>query len=90
MINLERSVILDEIESAAILGKDGQIHKGRCHATILRQQPMGVLKGCEQGFVTRGGRFVDRVEGLKLALKYNQVVHKHGSKKELYSEDLLE
>jgi hypothetical protein len=41
----------------------------------------------DQGFVTSFGRFVDRVEGLKIAQDRRQIVHKHPSPDELYSED---
>ena len=41
-----------------------------------------------QGFLTTHGRFVDRVKGLKIATKRNQIVHKYGNPAELYSEDM--
>ena len=40
-----------------------------------------------QGFLTSTNRFVDRKEGLEIALKANQVINIHYSK-QLYSEDL--
>lgn len=42
----------------------------------------------EQGFLTSKGRFVDRKEGLSIALAAKQVAAKHGNPFELYSEDL--
>ena len=41
-----------------------------------------------QGFLTTKGRFVDRVEGLKIATARGQIEHKHGNEGELYSEDM--
>jgi hypothetical protein len=41
-----------------------------------------------QGFITDTGEFVDRVEGLRIARDNNQIIHKHGSDKELFSEDM--
>jgi len=40
-----------------------------------------------QGFLTSKNRFVDRKEGLEIALKANQVINIHYGK-QLYSEDL--
>lgn len=41
-----------------------------------------------QGFLTTKGRFVDRVEGLALALQSGQIEEKQGNPNELYSEDM--
>lgn len=41
-----------------------------------------------QGFMTSHGRFVDRKEGLKIATEQNQIIEKHPSFDELYSEDM--
>jgi hypothetical protein len=52
-----------------------------------RQQISKIEK--QQGFVTSTGRFVDRKEGLKIALTNNQVLDKKEIRgDELYSEDL--
>jgi hypothetical protein len=42
-----------------------------------------------QGFLTSLNRFVDRKEGLKIAIEQNQIIFKHGSENILFSEDLL-
>ena len=42
----------------------------------------------EQGFITTENRFVDRIEGLEIARRENQIIHKHGSSQMLFSEDL--
>ena len=42
----------------------------------------------KQGFVTNTGRFVDRKEGLTIATAAGQIIHKHPSYNELYSEDM--
>lgn len=55
--------------------------------TMNRQQIAQVKK--IQGFVTTNGRFVDRRDGLKIALKNNQILDKKEIRgDELYSEDL--
>lgn len=54
----------------------------------LNRQEILKLK-TEQGFVTSLGRFVDRKEGLKIALENNQVLDlKEVRGDNLYSEDL--
>ena len=46
------------------------------------------LQNAEQGFITTKNRFVDRIEGLAIATKYNQVINKFGAGDELFSECL--
>lgn len=41
-----------------------------------------------EGFLTNAGRFVDRVEGLKIAVEQEQIIKKHGASDQLYSEDI--
>jgi hypothetical protein len=41
-----------------------------------------------QGFLTSDERFVDRVEGLRIASDAGQIVEKHGNPDELFSEDM--
>jgi hypothetical protein len=43
--------------------------------------------GC-QGFLTNRGRFIKRGEALMLARQSKQIIHKHPSFRELYSEDM--
>lgn len=47
------------------------------------------FSNAEQGFLTSDCRFVDRVEGLEIAKKFNQIKEKHGLDTELYSEDIF-
>lgn len=42
----------------------------------------------KQGFLTNRGRFVDRVEGFKIALAQGQITHNEGETEILMSEDL--
>jgi hypothetical protein len=81
---------VEKIDKAAILGPNGRIYTGEAHAFIFTQEPIGVLRDCPQGFVTTEGRFVDRVEGLAIAIANNQIVHKHPPYELLLSEDLKE
>lgn len=48
----------------------------------------GIENTMDQGFVTSLGRFVDREEGLKIAQDRRQIVRKHPTPDELYSEDM--
>jgi|GEM_PF-6102148 len=76
------------IKYAAIKKTETEIYIGWHHHHILWCMPMGYLSDCAQGFVTTGGRFVDREEGLKIATEHNQIVKKHGYLNELFSEDM--
>lgn len=58
------------------------------HSELIIMFP-NIFKKCEQGFLTSKCRFVDRKEALKIAMKYNQIVKKHGAEDELYSEDIF-
>lgn len=77
------------IVAPAMKDKDGNIYVGRnAHSEllVLYTEKFG---DSEQGFLTSDCRFVDRVEGLAIAKKYNQIVRKHGLDTELYSEDIF-
>jgi hypothetical protein len=41
-----------------------------------------------QGFLTSDERFVDRIEGLRIASDAGQIIEKHGNPDELFSEDM--
>lgn len=41
-----------------------------------------------QGFLTSENRFVDRFEGMIIAVRNNQLIANHGEIDKLYSEDL--
>ena len=62
------------------------IHCGHRHANILWQSKLISRHPDHQGFLTNKGRFVDRKEGLKIAIKNNQLINP--PRNELYSEDL--
>lgn len=73
----------------AIKTKEGEIYASRnSHSEILMLYPEK-FKGAEQGFLTSECKFVDRKEGLEIAKKYDQIIKKYGSNKELYSEDMF-
>jgi len=76
------------IEMAA-LRLNNQIYVGKTHAQCLVQEPKGVLRCAEQGFVTKNNIFVDRKTGLEIAQYYNQIKTKHPPLDELLSEDLF-
>jgi hypothetical protein len=76
------------IKEAAIL-KDDIIYTGKRDSDILRNAtPFGYLRDGEQGFIMYNGKFVDRFEGLDIALKYGQIKIKTGNPNMLFSEDL--
>lgn len=65
------------------------IYCGLRHCNILWQSKLVSRNPYHQGFLTSKGRFVDRKEGLKIALENNQVIdHAEIRGEELYSEDL--
>ena len=77
------------IVAVAMKTKEGKIRVSRnSHSELLIMFP-DEFKDAEQGFLTSDCRFVDRVEGLAIAKKYNQIVVKHGLDTELYSEDIF-
>lgn len=78
------------IAYAALKDKNGNIYIGYRHNLIGWNMPKGHFNGCEQGFLTNTGEFVDRVEALRIASTSNQIIHKHGNPNELYSEDIFE
>lgn len=65
------------------------IYCGLRHANILWQSKDVSRNQRHQGFLTSLGRFVDRKEGLLIALENNQVIDKSQIRGDnLYSEDL--
>ena len=65
------------------------IYCGLRHANILWQSKLVSRNPHHQGFLTSKGRFVDRKEGLKIALENNQVIDISQIRGDnLYSEDL--
>lgn len=63
----------------------------RHHHIFKEFNPLTVLKEKDfietQGFISTNG-FVNRKEGLKIAKESNQIIEKHPSYDELYSEDM--
>lgn len=73
--------------------KTGYVVQGMRHHHCINTH--GLLKyqstkngGTEQGFITNKYRFVDRGEGLKIAIDAKQTSHKPTGASELFSEDL--
>ena len=64
------------IKDAAILGSDGKVYVGRNHGVIIQEYGKdGIFKyrkTSTQGFITECGKFVDRVEGAKIAIAAKQ------------------
>lgn len=81
------------IKAAAIKSSNGKIFSverpGRHHDVIALMAKLGHKKPLGiQGFITDKGKFVDRIEGLKIAKDNNQIIKKNGNAKMLFSEDL--
>jgi len=74
------------IKCAAIKQKDGVIVEGLYHGECFKKAK-GKGKGAIQGFMTDCGKFVDRIEGLKIATEANQIIKKYRPYDELLSED---
>lgn len=78
----------EEIVAVAMKTEDGKVFVARNSHTELRMYPKEFINA-EQGFLTSKDRFVDRKEALKIAKKRNQIIRKHGTDNELFSEDLF-
>lgn len=79
---------LGPIKMAALRYVD-KIYVGKTHAHCFIQEPKGVLRNAEQGFITKNNIFVDRKTGLEIAQYYKQINIKHPPLDELMSEDLF-
>ena len=75
------------IKCAALRDSVGRIYIGRYHGDIFCQRPIGELRKADQGFITHCGKFVDRIEGLRIAELEGQIVKKHSPFDKLMSED---
>jgi hypothetical protein len=65
---------METIQHAAIKRSDGILEIAKSHPEIIKRCPYGTCKaGSEQGFVTSTGRFVDRIEGLRIAIEAWQI-----------------
>ena len=87
--------IPEEITRVAIKynGKTWTLPAPNRHHHIIRliaaSNGVGIDGEQEQGFMTDNGRFVNRVEGLKIALAANQVLDPNNIRaRQLFSEDL--
>jgi hypothetical protein len=75
-------------EEVDIAGKP-LIYCGYRHANILWQSRSISRNPYHQGFLTSKGRFVNREEGLQIALENKQVIDESNIRgQQLYSEDL--
>lgn len=62
---------------------------GRHHTIFHALDAVGMdLDEDNQGFLTSDGRFVDRVDGLRIATEAGQIIQKHGKPDMLFSEDM--
>ena len=78
-----------KIVSSALRQKS-KIYKGKTHADCFVQEPKGVLRLAEQGFLTERGKFVNRKTALRIAKHYKQIKTKHQPEDILFSEDLMD
>ena len=74
---------------SAALRRGSKIYMGKTHSDCFKQEPMGILRDAEQGFITETYTFVNRKTALRIAEHYKQIKHKHPPKDELFSEDLI-
>lgn len=70
--------------------KDGIVYVGRRHNNIRDNMVANGIsfKGCEQGFLDKEGRFLNRTEAAIDALACGQIKELKFSETELFSEDL--
>ncbi len=85
----------ERIIHSAIRHPDGTIYSvqspGRHHHCIglmARYGTAGTANTRNQGFITNFGRYVDRIEGLAIAIKADQIIRKTGSAHLLFSDDI--
>lgn len=83
---------MEKIVAAAIAWKGLVISKPRParHHDVLNaaHEATGLVTLDQQGFLTSDGDFVSREVALEMAKAAGQIVKKHGSLRELYSEDV--
>jgi len=84
---------MERIETAAIQYLElvfTMPRPNRHHNILHKMTDLGMTKAAHefQGFFTSFGRYVDRVEGLKIAIEANQIKTKNGNPEVLYSEDI--
>lgn len=80
-VNIEQGLVVMALNHAMVY----QIIGG----SVKERHDLGIYEK-QQGFVTNYRRFVDREEGLKIAIAANQIVKKHGIPDMLFSEDLFD
>jgi hypothetical protein len=85
----------ERLIACAIRHPDGEVYAalrpGRHHHVIWFMDALGragIENTREQGFITSAGRFIRREAALHLAQLSGQIVKKHPSFKELYTEDM--
>ena len=83
------------IALSACIHTDGVIYavnnRGRHHHVVHWMSSLGIKQTTlyNQGFLTSHGRYVDRAEGMKIAIAANQILKKQEPlSKYLYSEDV--
>jgi len=95
MQNLVINTDFEFIKYAAVRHPNGNIfavsqpgRHGDVKMAMDRVGMAGIANTMDQGFVTSKGRFVNREEGLTIAKDRRQIVRKHPTPDELYSEDM--
>lgn len=93
--NLVVNTDFEFIKYSAIRHPNGNVfavsQPGRHHHVMQAMHNVGmagISETMDQGFVTSYGRFVNREVGLTIAKDRRQIVRKHPSPDELYSEDM--
>jgi hypothetical protein len=92
---MDMTCIQEKILGSAIRHPDGMIYatgrNGRHHHCIHYMAKIGragLAVTHDQGFITTHGRYVDRVEGLRVAKAAQQLIRKTNPTSILFSEDL--
>lgn len=82
--------MLRKVVCSAIMQDDIVYCGPRHHHILQHMMAIGVEKSVirYQGFVDQHNVFMDRKEAMQVAHKANQIIEKHGSIVQLYSEDI--
>lgn len=79
----------EKIVASAVKCNDGKLYLGKRHCDCFNSMiEEDAHINSIQGFITNRNRFVDRYEGLEIAMRAQQVITKHTPVDQLCSEDL--
>jgi len=100
-VRTKEKIICSAVKVEGVSEKLDDIYLGlrhnHCFAEVARRREVlevddslrvEMARNKTQGFLTSENRFVDRFEGMIIAVRNNQLIANHGEIDKLYSEDL--